>query len=347
MHQFDLSEEALARYRQFSCLDVHTEGEPLRIITSGYPEIPGDTMLAKRQYLTAHLDSYRSLLMHEPRGHADMYGALITEAVTPEADFGVLFMHNQGYSSMCGHGILGLLKAACETGAITLSRGPRAIGIDTPAGLVRASVERLDDGSLHASFLNVPSWAEALDCSVKVPELGVIAYDIGFGGAYYAYVDADRYGISCRADNQARLIALGQSIKQAVMAVHPLTHPLEADLSFLYGTIFTSREVTDPGAHSRHVCIFADGELDRSPTGTGVAGRIALLMARNEAQLGQALTIESIVDGRMTVTGVERVGYQTKDAVIARVSGRAFITGRQQFLLDPQDVFQTGFMLAR
>lgn len=345
MGPFVLSDAQLSTYQQITTLDAHTEGEPLRIITSGYPEIKGETILEKRQYVTANLDDYRKLLMHEPRGHADMYGALITEPVSSDADFGVLFLHNEGYSSMCGHGILALTKVAIETGAISLGEEPRTIKIDAPAGLITAKAERQDDGELNVSFENVPSWAEALDCSVDVPGFGQVNYDIGFGGAYYAYVDADQYGISCRPDNVAQLIDLGRRIKHAVMASHPLIHPVEMDLSFLYGTIFTSTDVTMNTAHSRHVCVFADGEVDRSPTGTGVAGRIALMLAKDEARLGQSFEIESIVDGRMTVTAKTSCDFHGKQAVVPEVSGRAFITGQHQFLLAKDDVFQRGFIL--
>ncbi|ABV36374.1 proline racemase [Shewanella sediminis HAW-EB3] len=340
-----LPTEITDRCQQFITLDAHTEGEPLRIITSGYPELKGNNILEMRQYVTKHLDRYRKLLMHEPRGHADMYGAIITPPITEGADFGVLFLHNEGYSSMCGHGILALVKVACETGAIELAGEGRVIKIDAPAGLITAKAHRDSEGKIHASFQNVDSWAEALDCSVIVEGVGEVRYDIGFGGAYYAYVDADDHGISCAQDNVAQLIDVGRRIKHAVMAAHPLVHPLEEDLSFLYGTIFTSNRVTNPEAHSRHVCIFADGEVDRSPTGTGVAARIALLHAKGEVELNTPLMIESIVDGRMIVSALSKSEFHGKQAVIPEVSGRSFITGRHQFLIDPDDLFQDGFML--
>lgn len=325
-------------------VDAHTEGEPLRIITGGYPSVPGKTILEKRQYLTEHLDHYRKLLMHEPRGHADMYGCLITEPTTKDAEFGVLFMHNEGYSSMCGHGILAVVQVAAKCGAIAVSKTPRQIGIDSPAGLIRASVWRQADGQVQASFINVASWAESIDCSVQVPGFGEVLYDLGFGGAYYAYVDADKLGIKCTPNNAAQLIDIGRRIKHAVMASHSITHPLEQDLSFLYGTIFTSNHTDNPEHHSRHVCIFADGEVDRSPTGTGVAGRIALLHARGEVGLNQAITIESIVGGRMIVEALEQVDFHGKPSVLPKVSGRSWITGQHRFVLEQDDAFSEGFI---
>ncbi|MGS0728284.1 proline racemase family protein, partial [Shewanella sp. 0m-11] len=187
MQSITISSELASNFKDFVTIDAHTEGEPLRIVISGYPEIKGETILAKRQYVQKNLDTYRKLLMHEPRGHADMYGALITEPVTADADFGVLFLHNEGYSSMCGHGILALVKVMCQTGTIQLTDSPRIIKIDAPAGLITAKAYRDQAGKIHASFKNVDSWADALDCSVNVEGFGEVKYDIGFGGAYYAY----------------------------------------------------------------------------------------------------------------------------------------------------------------
>ncbi|MBY6019711.1 proline racemase family protein [Halomonas denitrificans] len=326
---------------QFTTLDAHTEGEPLRIITGGYPEVPGDSILAKRRYVTEHLDQYRRLLMHEPRGHSDMYGALITEAVTPDGDFGVLFLHNEGYSSMCGHAILALAQVTAQCQQIA---EPIELRIDAPAGRVTAYCQPTAEG-YEASFDNVPAYVECLDQSIDVAGVGRVQYDIAFGGAYYAYVDADALGLSLADDNAGEIIRIGQAIKLAVADAYPLNHPEADDLGFLYGTIFTSRKVSEPGRHSRHVCIFADGELDRSPTGTGVSARVALLLARNEIALGDTVEIESIVGGRMQVTALAKQHYFGRDGVIPRVSGRAWITGEHRFYLDPADPFDHGFFL--
>ncbi|SES91967.1 proline racemase family protein [Thalassotalea agarivorans] len=332
-------------YLSIGTIDAHTEGEPLRIITSGYPDIKGDTILEKRQYLLSHLDHLRQLLMFEPRGHADMYGALLTEPCTEQADFGILFMHNEGYSSMCGHGIIAAVSVAIESGSIAMPAPQQAIGIDSPAGLIRAYASEDETGKLQVSFDNVPSFVEALNQQVEVNELGTVEYDIAFGGAYYAYVDADKLGLSCAMDNQQALIDAGRAIKHAVMAQYPLQHPVEDDLSFFYGTIFYSSKTTKHSAHSRHVCIFADGEVDRSPTGTGVSGRAALLAVKEQLPENQAVEIESIVDGRMTVNIQQTTDFHGKSAVIPRVSGRAFVTGVHTFMLAQDDIFPQGFML--
>jgi len=332
------------KYLAVTAIDAHTEGEPLRIITGGYPEIKGNTILEKRQYLIEHIDHYRQLLMYEPRGHADMYGALITAPCTKDATFGILFMHNEGYSSMCGHGIIAVVAVAIETNSIPMPAKGEYIGIVSPAGFIKAYAELIDN-QLSVSFENVPAFVDALDQQVNVEGLGVVNYDVSFGGAYYAFVDADSLHLDLTPDNSQALINAGRAIKQAVMAEHKINHPLESDLSFLYGTIFYSKNTAREASHSRHVCIFAEGELDRSPTGTGVSARAALLAKKEDLLSDKKVIIESITGGEMTVNIQSTLDYFGNIAVIPRVSGRAFITGSHQFLLDKNDIFPQGFLL--
>ena len=338
------NDDNFKNYQIVKTIDAHTEGEPLRIVTSGYPEIKGHTILEKRQYITEHLDHYRQFLMFEPRGHADMYGALITEPCSEDADFGILFMHNEGYSSMCGHGIIAAVSVALESESIPMPHEDEYIGIDAPAGFIKAYAQSIDN-KLSVSFDNVPSFVECINQSVYVENLGCISYDIAFGGAYYAFVDADKLGLDCTPENQQTLIDAGRAIKKAVMAKYSFNHPVEQDLSFLYGTIFYSTKTNYSTSHSRHVCIFADGEVDRSPTGTGVSARAALLKVKEDLAIKQNVAIESIVGGKMTVNIQARQNYHGKEAVIPRVSGRAFITGCHQFMLAEQDIFPQGFLL--
>ena len=333
------------KFQTISTIDAHTEGEPLRIITQGYPVVEGRTMLEKRRFVKANLDHLRQVLMYEPRGHADMYGALLTEAVTEDGDFGILFLHNEGYSSMCGHGIIATVTVAAETGAIEVNNGQlKRVNIDSPAGRIIASVSR-HNNHLDVNFECVPSFVECTGKTVWVEDLGEVTYDIAFGGAYYAYVDADALGLDCFPGNVADLIKAGRAIKQAVSQHYELVHPQQADLSFLYGTIFTSKKGLQPHSHSRHVCIFADGEVDRSPTGTGVSGRIALLHQKGEVELSQSIKIESLIGTHMLVSAEDRLIYENKPSVIPKVSGRAFITGSHTFLIDPEDPLKQGFLL--
>ncbi len=325
-------------------IDAHTEGEPLRVIVSGYPALEGATILARRRHARDHLDHLRTALMWEPRGHADMYGCLITPPVTPEADFGVLFLHNEGYSTMCGHGIIAVTKVALEAGLLPMNAPETRVRIDTPAGLVTA-FGRVQDGRVTSVYFhNVPSFVVALDETVEAPGLGTVRYDLAFGGAFYAYVQAAGVGLTCTPKDFRALIEKGMAIKRAVMASRAIKHPFEEDLNFLYGTIFIGPP-EEAGAHSRNVCIFAEGEVDRSPTGTGVSARAALHHARGEIGLGEPIVIESIIGSRFTVRVKETTTFGPHAAVIPEVEGRAFITGRAEFCLDPDDPLRHGFIL--
>ena len=329
---------------KISTIDVHTEGEPLRVITSGFPDLPGETVLARRRYAQKNLDHLRTALMWEPRGHADMYGCILTTPVTQEADMGVLFMHNQGFSTMCGHGIIGITIVVLETGRLPMIEPETVIKIDTPAGLVTAHARVADGRVRSAYFHNVPSFVLAMDKMVDVPGLGRVHYDLAFGGAFYAYVKAEEVGLTCTPEAYRALIEKGMAIKRAVMTSHPIVHPFEEDLNFLYGTIFMGPALSE-GADSRNVCIFAEGEVDRSPTGTGVSGRLALLHARGEIDLNQPIVIESIIGSRFTGRVVETTSFGPHSAVVPEVEGSAYITGRHEFLIDPADPLRDGFIL--
>ncbi|MDA7979237.1 MAG: proline racemase family protein [Pirellulales bacterium] len=332
-------------WQRIVTLDAHCAGEPLRIVLAGYPEIPGHTILDRRAFAREHLDHLRTALMWEPRGHADMYGCLIVPPESDDADFGVLFLHNEGYSSMCGHGIIAVVSALIETGALP-PEPERVISIDTPAGRVEATPNLLDGQLTGVSFDNVPSFVVELDCDVKVPELGQVRYDLAFGGAFYAYVDGNQFDppIRCMPGEIERMIALGKRIKQAVASSREIVHPFEADLSFLYGVIFTGPPL-EPDNHSRNCCIFAEGEVDRSPTGTGVSGRATIHHARQEMSRGDRIRIESVLGTCFDVEIVREVKFGPYQAIVPRVTGQAHLTGRNEFFLDPNDPLRTGFLL--
>jgi trans-L-3-hydroxyproline dehydratase len=326
-----------------SSLDYHTAGEPLRIITAGLPEIPGDTMLDKRRYMAAELDHYRRLLMLEPRGHSDMYGAVLTESVSPEGDVGVLFLHNEGYSTMCGHGIIALVTAGLERGLFNVA-DHQAIRIDSPAGRITARAELNANGKVASvTFLNVDSFV--LEPGFQLEFDGrSLEVDIAFGGAFYAYVDARALGFELSPAEAPRLIEAGRSIKQAVARSCPVHHPLgDRELGFLYGTIFVRHGPSI--SHSRNVCVFADGELDRSPTGTGVSGRAAIHYSRGEVGLGEPLEIESIIGTRFSVRCVGESSVGDFPAVLTEVTGSAHIIGEHRFHLDASDPLPNGFLL--
>jgi trans-L-3-hydroxyproline dehydratase len=333
-----------AHWHRITTIDAHTEGEPFRVVTGGFPELCGDTILERRRYAKENYDDLRTALMWEPRGHADMYGCILTPPVTPAADLGVLFIHNEGFSTMCGHGIIGITTVALETGMLEMREPETVIRIDTPAGLV-TSHARVNDGRVTSVYFhNVPSFVLALDEEVEVPEIGRVRYDLAFGGAFYAYVQAEDVGLTCTPKDFRALIERGMQIKRAVMNSRQIPHPFEKDLSFLYGTIFIGKpHSTD--AHSSNVCIFAEGEVDRSPTGTGVSGRLAIHYAKGEIKPGEHIKIESIIGSHFTGRVIEETIFGRYQGIIPEVEGTAHIVGRNEFFIDPDDPLKHGFLL--
>jgi proline racemase len=327
---------------RITVIDSHTGGEPFRLVVDGLPPINGTTILEKRRYARENLDWLRKALMWEPRGHADMYGGWMVRPESPDGDIGILFTHNDGFSTMCGHGIIALAKIALETGLVATSGGEATLRIDTPAGRVRAA-STIEHGVVTSTtFENVPSFVAALDSVVETDDFGTVSYDLAFGGAFYAFVDAHRVGLDL--DQASTLATAGRKIKTAIVESTVIEHPHTPDLGFLYGVIFMG-PARSPGNHSRHVCIFADGEVDRSPTGTGVSARLAILHARDELGTGDNVTIESIVGSEFTgsVSRTELLGEKT--GVIPLVSGTAHMSGRAELWIDPTDTLGRGFLL--
>ena len=324
-------------WTRVTTIDMHTGGEPLRVVVDGLPPIEGRTVLEKRRYFREHYDHLRTGLMWEPRGHADMYGAVITPSA--DADFDVFFIHNEGYSTMCGHAIIALTKLAVETGLVSKSD----IAINVPAGRILARAMVVDGEVVESAFQNVPSFVYLRGQRVEVSELGTVEFDVAYGGAFYAFVNAPTLGLQLEPDNFNRLIECGRLIKHVVMSKFTIKHPFEDDLSFLYGTIFVG-PAHDPVHHSRNVCIFAEGELDRSATGSGVSARAALHYAAGEIGLNERITIESILGSTMSVKVCGLTDFGPYNAIIPEVSGTASITGRHDFYFDPADPLRTGFI---
>lgn len=321
-------------------IDMHTGGEPLRVILDGFPELQGESVLDYRRYIKENYDHLRTSLMFEPRGHADMYGVVITPSKV--ADFGVVFLHNEGYSTMCGHATIAIAKLAVEAGWVEKREPETEMLIEAPCGILKAFVKVSGGQVKSMRFHNVPSFVVDLDQEVDVPGLGKVTYDLAYGGAYYAYVDAKSVGLECNPEYYRPLIEKGMDIKRAVMNQRKIVHPLEEDLSFLYGTIFTENSSS---AHSRNVCIFAEGEVDRSPTGSGVSARLAIEHARGKLALNEQITIESILGTTFNCKAIEQVDYEGITAVIPEVEGTAHVIGINTFVIDPNDSLKDGFIL--
>jgi trans-L-3-hydroxyproline dehydratase len=327
-------------------IDAHTAGEPLRLIVGGFPTVEGSTMLERREWVREHHDHLRRAIVLEPRGHTDMYGALITAPEHHGSHAGVLFMHNEGYSTMCGHGIIAVVTIAIERRLLDVG-GTDAILLDAPAGLVRARAHLgTSNGAIRVervSFENVPSFVLFGGLPVRVGGREIRA-DVAFGGAFYAIVDSEAAGIPIVRERLPDLRKAGMEIKHAIDAAHRIVHPDQPGLNGIYGTIFTGPPSTG-GADLRNVTIFADAEVDRSPCGTGTCAVMAVLSAMGLLEPGRTFTHESIIGTtfRGRVIGETAVGEH--DAIVPEIEGEAYITGENTFLIDDRDPLRFGFRL--
>ncbi|MCV3206003.1 proline racemase family protein [Mesorhizobium sp. YC-39] len=326
-------------------VDMHTGGEPLRIVTGGYPAIPKGTILEKRAYVRDHLDHLRRILMFEPRGHYDMYGALLVEPDLPGADLAVLFMHNEGYSTMCGHAIVALGRYAVDEGLVVRQEPVTTVNIEAPCGLVVASVEVRDGKAGAVSFESVPAFLFARDQQIELPGFGMIGFDIAYGGAFYALADCRQFGLEFGRSRVRDFVDAATVLTETLKTEFPLSHPDHADLAFLYGTILTDGRDAFSGEATKNICVFAEAQVDRSPTGSGVTARLAAMHARGEIAIGQARTFESIAGSRFSGSVTRTAKAGPHDAVVARVGGRAYYSGRAEFIVEPDDELGRGFLL--
>ena len=322
---------------------MHTGGEPVRIVESGYPPIPGETILDKRRYVKENLDHLRRVLMHEPRGHFDMYGVIPVEPDLPEADLAVLFMHNEGYSTMCGHATIALGRYAVDRGMVPKVEPETRVVIQCPCGPVTAFVEVVDGVAGRVRFQSVEAFAFTLDYKVQVDGYGYIRCDVGYGGAFYSVADATQFGLDVRTSAARELVAAATALTEAVRNEVLLTHPAHEDLADLYGSILT--DGVEDGGTSTNICVFADSQVDRSPTGSGVTARMALRHARGQVTVGEERTFESVVGSTMTgkVRSEQTVGAHR--SVTVEVGGVAYYTGSASFVVEPDDPLGAGFLV--
>ena len=344
-------------------IDAHAAGEPLRLIVEGFPSPRGNTMLEKREWVRRHADHIRRALMLEPRGHADMYGAVLTEPVSPGSHAGVLFMHNEGYSTMCGHGIIAVTTMALERGLIDPGGDGTTVVYDAPAGTIRARARSSFDGlrmseqqnplALSSSrdelrvesvaFQNVPSFVLHGGLSVKLTK-GQVRADVAFGGAFYAIVDSESVGLPIDPARLPDLRRIGMEIKHAVEATHDIVHPLDPGLRGIYGTIFTAPP-SDERASLKNVTIFADAEVDRSPCGTGTAAVMSVVDAMGLLVEDQPFVHESLIGTRFVGRIASRTRVGEYDAIVPEIEGSAWITGEHTFLIDENDPLREGFRI--
>ncbi len=329
--------------RYFAAVDSHTEGMPTRVVTGGVGPIEGATMLERKLHFEAELDDLRLLLMREPRGHGAMSGAILQPPARPDADWGVLFIEVSGCLPMCGHGTIGVATVLVETGMVEVTEPETVVRLDVPAGLVEARVEVRNGRARSVTIRNVPAFLHAQERTVTVPGLGEVRYDMAYGGNFYALVPAAEAGLEVAPAQSAALIERGLALMGAINASEPPEHPEDPRIAGCRHVVFHAPG--RDGAHARAATSIHPGWLDRSPCGTGTSARMAQLHARGELSVGEPFVNESVIGTRFTGRIVAETEVGGRPAVIPEITGRAWITGMGQYLLDADDPFPAGFAL--
>jgi proline racemase len=327
----------------FHAVDSHTEGMPTRVITGGVGVIPGETMAQRRTYFIEHLDHLRTLLMYEPRGHAAMSGAILQPPTRPDADHGVLFIEVSGVLPMCGHGTIGVATVLAETGMVPVVEPVTTVRLDMPAGLVTVDVSVHNGQATGVTIRNVASFAVALDAKIEVPGFGQVRHDLAYGGNFYAIVDIADLGLPFDRAEQQRILDAGLAVRDALNAAAPPVHPEDPAVTGVHGVYLAA-----PGSNatrSRHAMVLHPRWFDRSPCGTGTSARMAALHARGELALNTDFVNESFIGTTFVGRLVGETTVGGRPAVLPTITGRAWITGTAQYLLDPDDPFPAGFLL--
>ena len=329
--------------RAIFTVESHTEGEPLRLVVGGFPNIKGQSMPEKRAYFMENYDYLREALMKEPRGHKDMFGAILTQPTMPEADVGVIFMHGGGYNNMCGHGTIATNTILVETGMVPVQEPVTTIKMEAPAGLVTVHVKVENGKAKGVSFENVPAFLYKEGVEVDVPGYGKVKIDVSFGGSFFAIVNSEQLGIDICPENASKLIDAGMAIVNAaneqIEIVHPeLPHITTIDLCEIYGP------AKSEDADLQNIVIF-DGQIDRSPCGTGTSAKLATLWAKGELEIGEEFVYESVIQTKFIGRALRETQVGPYKAIIPEVTGKAYITGYSQYMIDDEDPVKYGFSL--
>lgn len=329
---------------KIEAIDSHTQGEATRVVVGGLPEIPGKDMPEKKQWLEENLDHVRTALMLEPRGHKDMFGSIMLPPTNPEADFGIIFMDGGGYLNMCGHGTIGAMSVAVETKRVEVKEPITTIVEEAPAGLVRGEVKVKDGHAEQVTFTNVPAFLYKQNESVELPGYGKVTFDISFGGSFFAIVKADQIGIDIVPENASKLQHLGIELRDIINKEIEVQHPLLPHINQVDLVEWWS-ETDTPGATLRNCVVFGQGQVDRSPCGTGTSAKMATLFAKGELKLDEEFVYESILGTLFYGRVIEETKVGDYDAVIPQITGSAWITGYNNYVIDPTDPVKYGFIL--
>ncbi|MEV6554320.1 proline racemase family protein [Nocardia sp. NPDC051756] len=327
--------------RIISAIDTHTEGMPTRVITGGIGTVPGDTMAAKRMHFIEHLDGLRTLLVDEPRGHASMSGAILQPATTEDGHYGVLFIEVSGLLPMCGHGTIGVATALVEAGMVPVTEPVTDIRLDTPAGRVVASVAVTDGHADSVTLRNVPAYCDSLDNEVEVSGLGTVRYDMSYGGNFYAIVDLGKLGLPYERAHKDRILDAGLRIMAAINEFRRPVHLEDERIAGCKHVLFLD-PASEP-AHTRNALVAHPGWFDRSPCGTGTSALLARQHARGLLADDQVLRSDSFIGTTFHARAVDTTTVGDRPAIVPAITGRAWVTGTANYLLDPTDPFPEGF----
>lgn len=328
--------------RRLVAVDSHTEGMPTRVVVGGVDPFPGATMAARREWFMANNDDLRRFIVDEPRGHAAMSGAILQPPTRPDADWGVLFVEVSGCLPMCGHGTIGVATVLVHERLVKVNEPVTTINLDTPAGLVKVTVEVRDGVAKSVSLTNVASYVDALDLTVDVPNIGTVRYDMAFGGNFYAIVDADELGLAIEPANAPTLMRTGMAIMEAIEQTRVPVHLTDPWITGCHHVALTRME---KAGVARHAMVIHPGWFDRSPCGTGTSARLAQLVARGELTDADTFTNISLIGTHFTARVVDHAMVADRAAIVPEITGRAWITGTAEYLLDPDDPFPSGFTI--
>lgn len=332
-------------FKSIHAIDCHTMGEPSRMIVSGVPHVKGATMAEKRRYLQEHMDHIRTAIMHEPRGHNDMFGSIMTDPVSEGADFGLVFMDAGGYLNMCGHGSIAAVVVAIETGLVEVEEPVTRVKIDTPAGVIQGEAIVQNGEIQEVSILNVPSFLYKKDLEIEMPGYGSIRYDIAFGGSFFAIVEAKQFGLDILPEHALNLRLIGIALRDRINAELELSHPLLKHINTVDLVEFYAKPKAG-GLNHRNAVVFGKNQMDRSPCGTGTSAKLAALYAKGEIEPGETFVHESIIGTLMRGIIADTVKLGEYDAIIPKIIASAYITGFNHFVFDKNDPLKYGFTLS-
>lgn len=330
--------------RSIQAIDSHTAGEATRIVVGGIPNVKGNSMPEKKEYLEKNLDYLRTAIMLEPRGHNDMFGSVMTQPCCPDADFGIIFMDGGGYLNMCGHGTIGAMTAAIETGVVPAVEPITHVVMEAPAGIIRGDVTVVDGKAKEVSFLNVPAFLYKEGVEVDLPGVGTVKFDISFGGSFFAIIHASQLGLKIEPQNAGKLTELAMKLRDIINEKIEIQHPTLAHIKTV-DLVEIYDEPTHPEATYKNVVIFGQGQVDRSPCGTGTSAKLATLHAKGELKVGEKFVYESILGTLFKGEIVEETKVADFNAVVPKISGSAYITGFNHFVIDEEDPLKHGFIL--